>query len=58
MNIEVNKKGGKTTFEMEPSKGREGAIKETEKRLDNLVKAYSIFLEQDISDKTKGDTIQ
>jgi len=38
---------------MEPSRGRKEAIKETEKRLDNLVKAYSIFLEQDIADKTK-----
>ena len=45
---------------MTPSKGWEEAIKETEKRLENLVKAYSVFLEQDISTvkEAKGDIIQ
>ena len=60
MNLEVIKRWGKTTFDMTPSKGWEEAIKETEKRLENLVKAYSVFLEQDISTvkEAKGDIIQ
>jgi hypothetical protein len=59
MYMNIEKKWEKSTFKLSESKWWKEAIKETEKRLDNLVKAYSIFLEQDISaDKKKGDIIQ
>lgn len=59
MYLDVEKKGNKNIFSIKESKGWKEAIKETEKRLDNLVKAYNIFLEQDITtDKRKGDILQ
>ena len=55
MYLDINKeKSGKRTFKLSESDGRKDAIEETEKRLENLVKAYSVFLEQDIS--TEKDT--
>ena len=59
MYLEINKKWEKNVFDITLSQWWKEAIKETEKRLNNLVKSYSIFLEQDITtDKTKGDILQ
>lgn len=48
MQLDISTKGDKNIFNLTPSAGREEAIKEMEKRLEQLVSAYSVFLEQDI----------
>lgn len=58
MYVDISKKWEKNIFTLSQSKWWQEAIKETEKRLDNLGKAYSIFLEQDITTKAKGDIMQ
>ena len=60
MHLEVDRgRSGKNIFKLTESKGREEAIKKTEKRLENLVKACKISLEQEsTANNRKGDMME